>query len=372
MPPADWRMTIAALGVVGMALLNVQDRYEDAQRDDRIASVESDFAGQRAVQDRLGRLTHSDSGMTYDALRGEGLAGPAELEGYGRYVPHEQTRLLQQSVIQLVKRPPGTAEWQPWCTGNKVEIDDESYISFAAHCVGSINGIKGAGPAVVDVADVVPYEFGFQLLGADGRRDGRTLLADGVSVDYGRRDWALLRPAPAAAVDDGYAAVQALPYRELLAAPQPLAGEEARMAGLPSASANTLVEGVGIYLGRGMNEQGKELDYVGLRGATAPETNACNFGASGSAAVTASGRLTGPLAALNVLGYPDGTTPLPPAERDMYLRERLDIEAIVGVDTSAFGIVCGYTPAESPAVDDMLAGFNVNAADLGITVTVNK
>jgi hypothetical protein len=140
--------------------------------------------------------------------------------------------------------------------------------------------------------------------------------------------------------------------------PEPTAGEDVRQHTYSSRDNGSPIESTGTYLGRGgdiVSGRSSDIDLVAIDPASV-DLDACFYGASGSSAVLASGRITGPLSVRNTIGYgPDRV--LDPEDGDGGRWQRLQFEDTTHVDLQGVTVICGYAAYDAPLVDALLTAL---------------
>lgn len=351
-----------------------------ASQDNTIKNLQQSNATLMAENNRqLGQLARQGriiAGMNQvdpaDILSGR-LQQPDQLPGYGQQVSSEDKFLLEDSAVKIVKRPRGTQ--QPWaevCSGNKMNIGGNIYVSTAAHC--DSDAWTKTPRAITDPAvrasaalDVLPYSsFDFAIAEPDSAAfggDDQSLLAvvTGEAMDPDVSDQALLSISTKtnAVVWQGTTPVfdmlSALDASKLAYTPPPL-GASVESYGYPQNNNDSPVEGGGEFVGRavmrGNYNANYAMDVYGIRNVDS-ETDSCDYGESGSTITYSDGQTSGALSMR--LGnayssYGGSQQNLENGDGVLYLEQQLGGQ----VDLTNFSVLC-FAVAPDKAVFDSLA-----------------
>lgn len=307
-------------------------------------------------------LTRSDT----EAVLGENLVAVERLEGYGKKVSQEQRNSLEAATVKVVKRQKASTEpWQPNCTATKVRVDGNIYYATAAHCFMPDLTTMGKGGAVnepeaVNITDATTHDYA--IISIKGENNNQPIAyMDAVSMNIQGNDWALMR-APENII--GYADKMASLDLDTRILPTP--GQEVALYSAPQANEHQAVSATGIYLGRiaDPHQPNRHLDMVGLDNIDAPNLDACNYGSSGSMAIMAEGYVTGPLAVRNNTTYGLGKPRQAADDAAAGGRYRLEYEKALGIDSSRFTTVCGFSVAYTSTVPALVEGLQRPYAEL--------
>lgn len=285
------------------------------------------------------------------------------MPGYGIKLSKETRKQLADSTVKIVMRPKGSGSgWGETCTGLKVKINNEVFITSAKHCFNhenwqtlSTNYSNGDQSIQVPAVNIAP-NAGFEYVVVDPRIKRTSYSAEvppvvamieGIMLDPNdNTDWALLKPVTNEAKVGNYQIFKDIPSVDLMKMDKkPKVGQEIGVYGLPAVTNHRPVAGKGYYLGNIGNPylQNGEMALVGLL-AKDQVHDSCLFGASGSSAM-AEGILFSGLALRNNTYYYG-----PNAERhgldgrseDMqYWRDLM--EKSNGINLDRFTTICGYT-----------------------------
>lgn len=305
---------------------------------------------QRQIES-LTQVVAIQAGVDTETINGS-LPTVDTLPGYGKKISPETRKAFEGTVLKMGKRPKGSEEpWQEVCTANKVSYKDpdgilRDYVLTAAHCFTRDDvhlGGKGGGDTLgLDITEASPYEYAVldTTIPSEQRIQSSLATVQSSAILYGGSDLALFTinstPAfeamPSLALDD--------------TAPTIVPGQEVALRSLPAASGNQVVTDTGFYLGRinGYDIGGISpvYDVVGVRGISAEDEDPCNYGASGSSAMTAEGLPLFSLSIRNQPGaYEDGTTNVIDGAPNM---NRYLFSDALGIDVvgSNFDALCAF------------------------------
>lgn len=286
-----------------------------------------------------------------------------DMPGYGIKISKETRKQLADSTVKIVMRAKGSeSTWAEFCTGLKVKIDNQVFITSAKHCFNtegwqtlSTNYIDGDQNIQVPAVNIAPNSA-FEYAVVDPRIKRTSYTADvppvvavieGIMLDPNdNTDWALLKPVNDESRVGNYQIFKDIPSVDLMKMDKkPVVGQEIAVYGLPQVTNSRPVAGKGLYLGTFKNPylQNGEMVLVGLQ-AKDQIHDSCLYGASGSSAM-ANGILFSGLALRNNVYYygsnserhlTDGTP-----EANQYWRDLM--ERSTGVNLDRFTTICGYT-----------------------------
>lgn len=324
---------------------------------------------------------------------------PTELPGRKIHLGGEILNQLKSATVELGIRlrpdlqPSGTPEepFQPFCTAVRVNVDGDPSAEFttAAHCLSDMTGAKhGAlkdtlnpGIKAENFTNLSQYQFAIldpQELDVDARKVRPVAIVDQISVSTDDKDTALMRVSPVTYPDTSAAVrsldqIPSLPYRALKRKPKP--GTPVALYGVPTASGFEPVAKTGMYLGRideGYYDDSikqyifRKLDIVGIN-APVPQSDSCNFGASGSLVELPDGETLGNLAERDNLGF--GPTHSMQSG-DLSLSENINWiiqkEHQLGIKIRGyFNTVCAYTVLDKNTPQQMVVGYGIAASGKG-------
>ncbi len=337
---------LALGGVIGQ-IANTRenrDRIEQLEAKTNAAS-----ARQAALEERLRRLAGlagREYGVDPAVVSGENLRQPDALPGNAASVPDRVRRSVAKATLLIGEQPKAAPKGKIdiGCTATKIALSGANYVLTAAHCIKSDLPNEKAEIAYQAVNVTERSDKTYYALDQTGTPIAR---ADSVAIDTASiADLALLR------VPAGNAAFDAIPALDAadISYPRrtPEQGSPVELYSFPgSANGVTPIVDTGVYLGRTTASgatTGREMDAVGINPAKA-NTDACFYGASGSAAAFSNGTISGPLSWRSHIGYgPDAY--FEPPDRDYastVLKARFRLEADLKVDTSGFTTVCFFS-----------------------------
>lgn len=338
------------------------------QLTDRIGTLEKESAEKQDQLDRQTAIIANQNNISPGVITGESLNAIEDLTAYESHVSPEQRELLSAATVEIGKRLRGTADtWQLSCTATKVTNGSEAFVMSAAHCfIGDLPSTgKGGIPDALNITDYSSYEYA--ILDPNTKTSRRPeseplALATAVTIDESMSDMALLRvEATPNGTFDKLPAVSFESFTSLGHSPAP--GEQAALYAIPAASNFTPVIGVGTYLGRiqgnGMSQNSYELDLVAVRPENETE-DPCMFGASGSSAVFAGGRVSGALSIRNNTGY--GTSRTVISEDIGGMTARLLMESELGLDLGEVTTVCGFSVPGEQTFKNLQASLDIPGA----------
>jgi hypothetical protein len=315
-------------------------------------------------------------GVTTETVTGAGLKDITKTPGYGKEVSPKDKEQMRAATVKIVSRPKGSNQgWEDTCTGLKVTIGGNVYVSTAGHCLKYINPDTkgGADPnsRSYNATTLVSDDYAVQVLASDNKR-GPVLPVSEISQSL-NQDWALMK-IPKEANSSGYDAIKPVDFSAALnshAKESAQIGQSAVVYSLPDASNGKVLRGDGVYLGTAINVLGdsKGYEYIGLKNADTPGHDACNFGASGASALIADGHATGPASERDLIGYKDKNTSLATFNfgdltSDKLGKNTLKIEQALGVNLRPFDVVCGFAIGDPEVAKDLVAGFAVAPAPI--------
>lgn len=291
----------------------------------------------------------------------------------------EDREAMRASTVEIAFKDKNVAD-APWlqnCTGTKVSIGGQNYVVTARHCLKDSMDVASIFPSIAnsdaspenapdlyqaeEVTDVTTKEFGIWNLDADGIAiEDQVAPVEAISVRY-YPDIALMKIDESSPQAAAYNALPAIAYESMLDMPA-VPGTQAVLFGIPLVNGGKMIKGEGVYLGRAKDPTGanRQLDFVGINPSGVMK-DACNFGASGTAAKFASGAITGPLSQRNNIVNEAGTNGTDDKLKDIPDRQQLEKE--LGVSTQEYSTVCGFSVVDKPIVEDMVRGFD-NPVDL--------
>lgn len=357
---------VVATGVLAGAGLTVKQEQSNAEQLQRLSS--SNQAKDQSIselQDIVAGLT----GTSREAVAGKGLGDVEKLSGYGQEVSAAEQQKMRAATVKIVARgkqlPNSPANtWFENCTGLKVGSGEHTYVVIAKHCITlDVPPQKGGyvEPSTLpaqNVTEQLSYEYGVKPVFADGS-DGDVAPVTAVS-EATDIDMALLKIDTTADSAKQFNAMPAITdYAERIESPLFEPGESMSVFSLPGASQGKVVQGKGIYLGIAgdPSDPSRFLQFVGLRNADMPANDACNYGASGSSAVSAHGRITGPLALRNNIHYSPGSPNNAPDDPAFSVKYLLQLQETLGLRLSEFNTICGYAAPTPDTFANVEAGF---------------
>lgn len=338
---------------------NIEQEAERRTLENQIEDFREAEVAQDQIVERLAELAATGAGVTKEQALGVGLTVVEDLAGFGSRVSEADKAEIQDATVKIYSRPKdASAWWSEKCTGLKVIIDQASYIATAGHCLTfQKGGGKGGLPddfKAVGVTGNVAEDYAVQ------KPAGGVILTgfepvESISTGV-NADWALFRLAN----PNAFSNIQGVDYQRMTSY-RPNRGEEAIIHGIPTDRTEAYVEGRGVYLGsiaagNKLTAYDQSLAIVGLTDADSGSEDACNYGSSGSAAAFASGRISGPLAYRNNIGYDNGSEDT--ADGGVRLEQRLIIERELYIDTSRFKTLCGFSEADTSVAQELVRALN--------------
>ncbi|HSX46816.1 MAG TPA: hypothetical protein VLF87_02405 [Patescibacteria group bacterium] len=343
--------------------------------DQQLSTLRESAQRQSDLNDRLAQILANQTGESKDRVTGATLKQLHELPGYGFAVSPELRGQLQASTVKIGVRAKNDENgvWRETCTGVKVSDGDQTYVLSASHCFSPDAPTKmgiSQKPLVLDISATSSNEYIIldPQSGTANQANAPVASVSGVAIDLsGGSDWALLK-----AVGNGagsariYDQIPSLPLGQFIMSEQtPVPGESVGLYSLPAANNNLPVAAEGIYLGRTPGAPlGYPADFIDFIATPAPDVrqDACDYGASGSAAVFTGGNFSGPLYGRNSIGYSDGSIEPGDAGHDN-LKQRLDIEQTLGVEIPSDMDVCAFSTTSVsiptvPSLEGVLADPN--------------
>jgi hypothetical protein len=358
---------LAASGAYGISHANDVNDKQQAE----IAALQATNNQNQAQSERqariLGALTNTDP----DTIRGRSLKDPQTLPGVQTEATAGPDQPLQASSVNVLQRTKGSRNaWSQICSANKVNVDNKTYVSTAAHCFGDTTR-QLAYTQQPEAQNILPNSsLEYAIADPNSYQDSnadRSVLAhvDAVSVMSNNiSDWALLRVSTEGtniAKDDTRPAFDTMPsltFGEL--PPEP--GESVVTYAMPASNGSYPTANAGEYLGAMTNPDnpGQVLQMVGLYDVKTPSADSCSYGASGSSAKIGGKYATGPLSMRDNItffsGGPNANGGDDPAKYG--IQNRLKIEQQLGIDASTFNTICGYTVGKLATIGELAGGFN--------------
>lgn len=366
--------TVGLLAVSGAYGIGHANDVNDKQQAE-IAALQATNNQNQTQADRqariLGALTNTDP----DTVKGKGLRDPEALPGTRAEATTGPDQPLQASSVNILQRTKGSHNaWSQICSANKVNLDNKTYVSTAAHCFGDTTR-QLAYTEQPEAHNILPNSsLEYAVADPNSYQDpngDRSVLAhvDAVSVmSNDAVDWALLRVSTEGtniSKEDGqpvFDATPSLTFGEL--PPEP--GEAVVTHAMPASSGSYPISNAGEYLGAMPNPDnpGQVLQMVGLYDVKTPSTDSCSYGASGSSAKIGGKYVTGPLAMRdNITFFSSGPNANGGDDPAKYgIQNRLKIEQGLDVDTSTFNTICGYTVGKLATIGELAGGFDRAAA----------
>lgn len=341
------------------------DDYDSRARN--AAQFKQSVSKQQTELERLANAEEGVTGMPLNTLGGSGIRDIHALPGYGEIVGKSDQSLLRESVVRILRKPKtsGPGEWKDDCTGLKVEIDNQPYVATARHCVTYKAPFPLPKRSTVNIANATKMEYGIRPADAN---EASIAVADGVVMNIGTGDWALLRVA-----DDSNTTYKSIPavrdYPQRITNLGATVGQSTYGYSLPGAAHGKPVSGNGIYLGTAPSPDdmsGPLFDIIGLPGPLNPGTDMCNHGGSGSAEVLPSGHITGPLSYLNNTGYMVPNEIKKPYNQAFDTQMRSQFEEELHVDLDTFSTVCLYSTVAPHTLADLANGMNNDYSRLSV------
>jgi hypothetical protein len=327
------------------------------------------------------------------------LRNPHELPGRKIHLGAEILDQLKSATVEMGIRirpdllPEGTPEepFQSFCTAAKVHIDGDQSDEFttAAHCLNALTGAKyGAfidtlnpGVKAENFTELSQYQFAildpneFDLA---ARKARPVALVDQISISTDDKDTALMRVSPIIYSDTSATVrtldqIPSLPYAALKK--KPVLGTPVALYGVPQASGFEPAAKTGTYLGRYKTTYYDDsikqevvlfLDIVGINTGN-PQSDSCNFGASGSVAELPDGQILGNLSIRNNLGYgPTKSMQTGDISLQQNINWVIQKENQLGVKIRGnFNTVCSFTVLDKNTPQQMVIGYDRPAAGKG-------
>lgn len=315
--------------------------HHEQEQDKQIQAFLEELNEQEHQVDRLADIAAGLSGSSAEVVRGDNLRSVEDLPGYGHEVSDNQRAQMRDATVKLVTNTTG-ADWVDNCTALVFTTESRTLALTARHCI-NVESAKGGSPSVeaLDVTRFLLYPYGIRLPGT--APDSAPVINTSRAVTALNNDLAVLELVPGPATDSLRPITNLKETIENKTLPLP--GESTVVFSLPQAAEGELLTGEGIYLGSipDSANPATTIHYVGLRNANTPKSDACNFGASGSSAMTASGSLLGPLSFRNNTGYQPGSATNYGDDLKESTEYRLAVEQALGLDLSSFDTLCGYS-----------------------------
>jgi hypothetical protein len=324
---------------------------------------------------------------------------PSQLPGKVEVTKSTQ-EMLAESTVKLVSN--NGRELDDWCSGVKVMIGGQDYILTAAHCFSQLTGsfdghfkvngsramnyISAAGNLSFSIVDGSEASASAPM----GDFDYAIANVTGISIDTNNVDLALLQVQatvpPPSNPDKGGPPYTGRTYDEIPAinvytldsnrALELKPGDQVAQYGIPQSSGNSGVLATGTYLGKISQNTYNTItpqmyqDYVVGLNAPNAQSDECEFGSSGSGALTQQGYLM----ILSMRNDPNSPYDIG-VEKQRYLEEdnenltdeqvkfniqsdRRDWAAALGVKLDSFTTICGYTVPQESTYKDLVQGFN--------------
>jgi hypothetical protein len=323
------------------------------------------------------------------------------LPGYGLTVDPAHRQLLADSTVKLINRTPPEAVKggldMPNCTGVKLRISNNTFISSAAHCFSeatdeNLGLLEPEKFPATDAADFIQRSPFIHLI-EDGQEyvQRRQPLgqAYGLSISTRNQDVALLKIAPEIHQSDKLGAPKRS-YRQLGSLilrnkpVRPLPGQEVALFSLPESNLDKPVKDTGRYLGSVVMYshddsvlpsvgavRRRRLDVVGIN-PEVPYEDACDFGGSGSSYVASTGKpasayISGPLSLrLNSTydpyrnyGGSYGSNAKDSLKRAIEFQksQRAYIKYKLGFSTTRFSTLCLFQTVARPTYNSLVKNF---------------
>jgi hypothetical protein len=340
----------------------------------------------------------------------EHLIPPGDLPGHDIGITEHAASLLAGASVLIEKTPNGTdgsvaptAE----CSGVKVGIGEESFISVAAHCFAAETGVDNGvlnplnfppNDGALDFFDRSPYTYGIEA-SSTAPLDRQTLAtATGITISTDSVDAALLRVNPSASTTSksgqplpGYQQVKALPYlRQADLTP----GQKVAMYSTPESTDNEPVSATGTFIGVYQDPTGYIVKGVATTRAEdvvlihpkQPYEDVCYYTASGSSFVAKETRngstaglggkiaVSGPLSLrINSLYDPylaptyHDTNPETQLKQSLIEEKtwRTEVELQLGVAISPKDTICKFSVVGNNTKSALVRDFGKNAPPLG-------
>lgn len=291
-----------------------------------------------------------------------------DMPGYGIKISKEIRKQLADSTVKIVMRFKGSdSGWAEYCTGVKVRIDNETFITTAKHCFSQEGWYRlstnhtAAGQNIHTPAVNIAQAAAFEYAVVDPRIKRSTYSPDvppvvamvgGIMLDPNDdTDWALLKPVNDEQKVGNYQIFKDIPSLDIMKlTKKPVVGQEMAVYGMPQVTNSRPVAGKGIYLGTfdnpyheadGQAGSGK-MALVGLQ-VSDQIHDPCLYGGSGGSA-SAKGVLLNALAFRNNTYYlknPDRHPTDGSVESNLYWRDLM--EKTTGINMDRFTTICGYT-----------------------------
>jgi hypothetical protein len=303
------------------------------------------------ILDRLATILAISQDVAPGTVLGTALVTAPHLTEAGRVVTAELQEALAAATVQLGEQPRGSSfsGWNAGCTGTLVTEGDLTFILTAAHCfdrdlvIDDVDYEEGRSD-VREVSRRLPSDYAVLQGSAPVVALDRVVLP----VDH-TFDWALA--SLAGPVPPGVGTVPLTLFR--IDGQEGTGGDVAQHT-YSSRTAGRAIESTGIYLGAADDHIGsyvQRIDLVAIEPAGA-DVDACFYGASGSSAALANGRITGPLSVRNTIGY--GKDRALDGEDTDGRWGRLQLEDATGVDLADTTVICGYSRYDEQIVDQLL------------------
>jgi hypothetical protein len=361
-----------AAGIAGGITDHIKaDKERERAADAELVMLREKVDAQTAQQartanrlDRLKKLINKENSVTNDELSGKYLGRVEDLPAYGQRVTNDIAAIAANATVEIgVRRRHGNGKIVPHCTATKVQDDKGNvYVSSAAHCFADpkAKASDPPGPHALNVTESQPvtYHILNPLEPLERRLRMPLATVSQVAVDRsGNNDIAILKAnatdyAGAYARWDNIPAVPLGQFTAITGGPKPIAGAEVAIFSVPAANNFSRMQARGVYLGRivlAEDAPSKVVDVVGINPGS-PDEDVCNFGASGSSAIVSNTVVLGPLVERQNIGY--GPNAIFQGDHDhpkVSLSSRVARESQLGIDTSQYATLCGFTAVQDPA-----------------------
>jgi len=293
------------------------------------------------------------------------------------------------------------------CSGVKVSVGEESFISIAAHCFAAETGVGGGvlnplnfppNDGALDFFDRSFYTYDIEASSTTPLDRQPLATVDGITISTDSVDAALLRVNPSAPTTSksgqplpGYQSLKALPYlRQAALTP----GQKVAMYSTPESTDNQPVKATGTFIGVYREPTGYIKNGVATMRATdvvlihpkRPYEDACYYGASGSSFVAKETRngntaglrgkiaVSGPLSArINSLYDPYLAPTYHDSNPETQLKQslieertwRTEVEFQLGVAISPQDTICKFSVVGSNTKSALVRDFGKNAPPVG-------
>jgi hypothetical protein len=375
------QLTCGGLLVVGLI---ANQLHEDGLADQVDAAntslqVQSDTNAKTAQQlNTLEGLVAGLANVDVGTITGATLSSVTDLPNYGQPVSEQTAAEMRQSLVLLVQRKPTSVPgqapnaWTDECSALKVPFAGQDYVMTAGHCLSSIRPIRVSETGSTNPEDFPnaynmtfnqSEDYGVQTINPDGSRSEVTPV-DAISQSA-VRDTALLRIDGSNDSRSSFGSQPSFSGFESALAKNHIdarAGQQVAFYSMPGSAVPSVLEGHGTYLGNTLidGDKGGIVDLVGIENVDNGTKNPCNYGASGSMGILASGDILGPLSTVNTTAYRNETAHTnDPSEaipnNAAYIR--IDKEQKLKLDLSRYDVVCGFSSINTTALTELVEGF---------------